>query len=127
RRERATSNICTNQGLCMLAATAYLAVMGRQGLAGVARQCLQKAHYAQERITNLPGFRPAFDAPFFKEFTVRCPRPAGEIVTTLAAQGILAGYPLGRHYPELEDCLLIAVTEQRTKEEIDGLAEALTS
>jgi glycine dehydrogenase subunit 1 len=125
RRERATSNICTNQGLCMLAATAYLSVMGRQGVAGVARQCLQKAHYAQERIASLPGFRPAFDAPFFKEFTVRCPQSPEEIVAQLAAQGILAGYPLGRHFPELADCLLLAVTEQRTKDEIDRLVEAL--
>jgi glycine dehydrogenase subunit 1 len=109
----------------MLAATAYLSVMGRQGLAGVARQCLQKAHYAQERITAIPGFDAAFDAPFFKEFAVRSPRPPEEIVTGLAGQGILAGYPLGRHYPALEDCLLVGITEQRTKEEIDRLAEAL--
>jgi glycine dehydrogenase subunit 1 len=125
RRERATSNICTNQGLCMLAATAYLSVMGRQGLADVARQCLQKAHYAQERIAALPGFELAFQAPFFKEFAVRCLRPAEAIVADLAAQGILAGYPLGRHYPGMEDCLLVAVTEQRTKEEIDLLVDAL--
>jgi glycine cleavage system P protein (glycine dehydrogenase) subunit 1 len=125
RRERATSNICTNQGLCMLAATAYLSVMGRQGLAAVARQCLQKAHYAQAQISALPGFRAAFDTPFFKEFTVRCPRPAADIVRDLAAQGILAGYPLARDYPGMEDCLLVAVTEQRTKEEIDRLVAAL--
>jgi glycine dehydrogenase subunit 1 len=125
RRERATSNICTNQGLCMLAATAYLSVMGRQGLAAVARQCVQKSHYAQARIAELPGFRAAFDAPFFKEFTVRCPRPAAEIVRDLAARGILAGYPLARDYPGMEDCLLVAVTEQRTKQDIDRLVAAL--
>jgi glycine dehydrogenase subunit 1 len=125
RRERATSNICTNQGLCMLAATTYLSVMGRQGLRDVARQCLQKSHYAQERITALPGYAPAFSAPFFHEFAVRCPRPALEIAADLAERGILAGYPLGRDYPPLEDCLLVAVTEQRTREEIDRLVEAL--
>lgn len=125
RRERATSNICTNQGLMMLAATTYLSLLGRQGLAEVARQCLQKAHYAQERIAALPGYRPLSDAPFFKEFAVRCPRPAEEIVADLAAQGILAGYPLGRDFPGLEDALLIAVTEQRTREEIDRLVDAL--
>jgi len=69
------------------------------------------------------GFSPAFEAPFFHEFAVRCPRPAAEIVADLAAQGILAGYPLGRDTPGLEDCLLIAVTERRTRDEIDRLAE----
>ncbi len=125
RRERATSNICTNQGLCMLAATVYLSLLGRQGLAGVAAQCLRKAHYARERILALPGFRPAFDAPCFKEFAVRSPWPPEEIVARLASQGILAGYPLGREYPELQDCLLVAVTEQRTRAEIDALVECL--
>ncbi|MBI3911694.1 MAG: aminomethyl-transferring glycine dehydrogenase subunit GcvPA [Armatimonadetes bacterium] len=125
RRERATSNICTNQGLMMLAATVYLSVMGRQGLREVATQCLRKAHYAAERIAALPGYRLAFGAPFFKEFVVRCPRPAAEIVAALAERGILAGYDLGRDFPNLADHLLIAVTEQRTREEIDCLAEAL--
>jgi glycine dehydrogenase subunit 1 len=125
RRERATSNICTNQGLMMLAATVYLSVMGKQGLRQVAEQCLQKAHYAAEKLTAVPGFRLRFGAPFFHEFVLQCPRPAEEIVSALAEQGILAGYPLGRHAPELADCLLIAVTEKRTREEIDTFAEAL--
>jgi glycine dehydrogenase subunit 1 len=125
RRERATSNICTNQGLCMLAATAYLGLMGRAGLREVAEQCLQKAHYAQEQIARLPGFRPAFNAPFFHEFAVRCPIPPREVNRRLAEAGILGGYALGRDYPELADTLLLCVTEQRTRAEIDRLVEAM--
>jgi len=127
RRERATSNICTNQGLMMLAATVYLSVMGKQGLRDVAEQCLQKAHYAAGKLASLPGFRLKFDAPFFHEFVLQCPGSAEEIAARLAGQGILAGYPLGRHFPELADCLLVAVTEKRTADEIDQLAEALAA
>ncbi len=125
RRERATSNICTNQGLMMLAATVYLAFMGKQGLREVAGQCLQKAHYAAARLSQLPGFRLKFAAPFFHEFVLQCPEDAEAVVLHCADQGILPGYPLGRHYPELADCLLVAVTEKRTREEIDLLAAAL--
>ena len=125
RRERATSNICTNQGLMMLAATVYLATMGRQGLRDVASQCLQKAHYAAARVSAVPGYSLRFEAPFFHEFVLRCPEPAADLAARLAEQGILAGYPLGKHYPDLHDCLLIAVTEKRTKDEIDQLAAAL--
>jgi glycine dehydrogenase subunit 1 len=128
RRERATSNICTNQGLCMLAATAYLAFMGKSGLRDVASQCLQKAHYAFEQLTGsaVAGFRPAFGAPFFHEFALRCSIPPVEVNQRLAEAGILGGYPLGRDYPELSDSLLLCVTEQRSKEEIDALADTLT-
>jgi glycine cleavage system P protein (glycine dehydrogenase) subunit 1 len=126
RRERATSNICTNQGLMMLAATVYLSVMGKQGLREVAEQCLHKAHYAAERLASVPGYRVKFQAPFFHEFVLQCPRSGQEVATRLAEQGILAGYPLGRHYPDLEDCLLVAVTEKRTREEIDRFAAALS-
>jgi glycine dehydrogenase subunit 1 len=125
RRERATSNICTNQGLMMLAATVYLSLMGKQGLREVAEQCLQKAHYASERLTAAPGYRLRFEAPFFHEFVLQCPGSGQELAARLAAEGILAGYPLGKHYPELEDCLLVAVTEKRTREEINRFAEAL--
>jgi glycine dehydrogenase subunit 1 len=125
RRERATSNICTNQGLCMLAATAYLSLMGKSGLRDVAEQCLQKAHYAFDQLTRLPGFRPAFASPFFHEFALRCPIPPVEVNRCLSEAGILGGYPLGRDYPELSDALLLCVTEQRSKEEIDHLVEAL--
>lgn len=125
RREKATSNICTNQGLCMLAATAYMSVMGRQGVPEVARQSLQKAHYAIDRIMSLPGYTPRFQAPFFHEFAVRCPTPVPDLVRRLASEGILAGYWIGRDYPELEDCLLVAVTEMRTRDEIERLVLAL--
>jgi glycine dehydrogenase subunit 1 len=127
RRERATSNICTNQGLMMLAATVYLATMGKQGLREVAQQCLAKAHYAAEKLGSVPGCRLRFSGPFFHEFVLQCPRSGEEVARALAEQGILAGYPLGRHYPELEDCLLVAVTEKRTREEIDRFAAALES
>jgi glycine dehydrogenase subunit 1 len=125
RRERATSNICTNQGLCMLAATAYLAVMGRAGMREVAEQCLRKAHYAHAAITSLPGFTAAFNAPFFHEFTVRCPVPPRQINAYLREHGIVGGYDLGRDYPELSDCVLFCVTEKRTRAEIDALVEVL--
>lgn len=125
RRERATSNICTNQGLCMLAATAYLALMGKTGLREVAEQCLQKAHYAFDQITRLPGYEAIFSAPFFHEFAVRCPAPPAAVNRRLAEAGILGGYWLGRDYPELSDALLFCVTEQRTRTEIDQLIDLL--
>jgi glycine dehydrogenase subunit 1 len=109
----------------MLANTVYMAMLGRQGLREVAEQCLQKAHYAAERLADVPGYGLRFDAPFFHEFVLRCPRPAAEVAERLGAEGILAGYPLGRHFPDLQDCLLVAVTEQRTREEIDHFAAAL--
>jgi len=127
RRERATSNICTNQGLMMLAATAYLSLMGKRGLREVAEQCLHKAHYAAEKLSAVPGYRLKFQAPFFHEFVLQCPGDAAETAAHLSEQGILAGYPLGRHYPELADCLLVAVTEKRTREEIDQFAAALAA
>jgi glycine dehydrogenase subunit 1 len=126
RREKATSNICTNQGLLALRAAVYLAAMGPAGLRSVAELCLHKAHYAAERLTASGRWGMAFDRPTFKEFVVRCRdgRPEQAIEAALA-QGILAGVPLGRWYPELADCLLVAVTEKRTKEEIDRLAAVL--
>jgi glycine dehydrogenase subunit 1 len=125
RRERATSNICTNQGLMMLAATVYMATLGKQGLRDVATQCLHKAHYAAEKLTAVPGYKLRFEAPFFHEFVLQCPADAETVAAKLADSGILAGYPLGRDYPDLRDCLLVAVTEKRTREEIDQFASAL--
>jgi len=126
RRERATSNICTNQGLMMLAATVYLSTLGKTGLRQVAEQCLQKAHYAAQKLSSVKGYRLKFSAPFFHEFVLQCPEDADRVAKRLAEQGILAGLPLGGHNPELKDCLLVAVTEKRTKEEIDRFAAALT-
>jgi glycine dehydrogenase subunit 1 len=123
RREKATSNICTNQGLLALRAAVYLALMGPHGLRQVAELCLQKTNYAARQLARSPGLALRFDRPVFKEFVVR--RPSGGINQRLSAaceQGVFAGVPLGRWYPALDDCLLVAVTEKRTKEEIDRLA-----
>ena len=125
RREKATSNICTNQALMALAATVYLSYIGPRGLRRVAELCLQKAHYAAERLAALPGFSLAFRAPFFKEFALRCPRPAAEVNAALLREGIVGGYDLGRDYPDLANCLLLCVTELHRKADIDRLAEAL--
>ncbi|MDZ7413036.1 MAG: aminomethyl-transferring glycine dehydrogenase subunit GcvPA [candidate division KSB1 bacterium] len=125
RREKATSNICTNQALVALAATVYLALMGKHGLRAVANLCVQKSHYLAAEIAKVPGFRLKFGRPFFKEFVVETPVPADEIVETLSKKGILAGLALGRYEAALSNCLLIAVTEKRTKKEMDGLVAAL--
>ncbi|NLX21509.1 MAG: aminomethyl-transferring glycine dehydrogenase subunit GcvPA [Phycisphaerae bacterium] len=125
RRERATSNICTNQGLCALRVAIHLSALGRGGLAQVARLCLDKAHYAAERIAGLTGFELRFAAPFFKEFVVRTTKNVDAVLGHARRRGILAGVPLGPWYPELSDCLLVAVTEKRTRDEIDRLAAAL--
>jgi glycine dehydrogenase subunit 1 len=126
RREKATSNVCTNQGLLALRSAIYLAVMGPQGLREVAEACLAKATYARGRLLAGGRLSAPFDQPFFKEFVVRDRRGvAGELVEELLADGYLAGVPLGRWYPDLDDCLLVAVTEKRTRAEIDGLADAV--
>jgi glycine dehydrogenase subunit 1 len=123
RREKATSNICTNQGLLALRATVYLALMGPAGMRSVAELCLQKAHYAAERLAAVPALAVAFDRPTFKEFVVRSKgRTVDELIEKCRREKILAGVPLGRWYPQLDDCLLVAVTERRTKKEIDRLA-----
>ncbi len=127
RRERATSNICTNQGLMMLASTVYMSLLGSAGLAEVADQCLQKAHYAAQRLTAIPGFSLRFPAPFFHEFLLQCPRDASGIARELVPKGIVAGLPMGRFGPEWENCLLVAVTEKRTRAEIDSFAAALAA
>lgn len=125
RRERATSNICTNQALCALAAGAYLAAMGKSGLRQVAELCYHKAHYAAQQIAALPGFDLVGDKPFFKEFVVRCPKPPSEINDALLERGVIGGYDLGCDYPHLENYMLLCVTEVNTKAEIDQLVEAL--
>ncbi|MFM7071205.1 MAG: aminomethyl-transferring glycine dehydrogenase subunit GcvPA [Planctomycetota bacterium] len=126
RRDKATSNICTNQGLMALRAAVYLAAMGRQGFQETARLCLWKAAYARSRLANSQRYEVCFQLPTFKEFLVRDKR--GDVASALAAarrEGILAGVPVGRWYPEFADCFLVAVTEQRTREEIDRWSEAL--
>jgi glycine dehydrogenase subunit 1 len=126
RREKATSNICTNQGLMALASTIYLSLLGKQGFENVANLCYQKTHYAANQITRIPGYELAFpDAPFFHEFAIRCPMPVDHLLDHLRAYDILGGYDLGKDYPELEGCLLMAVTEKIHREDIDLLQEAL--
>jgi glycine dehydrogenase subunit 1 len=125
RRARATSNICTNVALCALMATIYLAILGKRGLVEVGEQSMAKAHYAAERLTAIPGVSLRFRAPFFKEFTLRLPRSPERVVRRLLRDRILAGVPLKPFDRRLADCLLVAVTEKRTREEVDAFAEAL--
>lgn len=125
RRERATSNICTNNALNALAATVYLATTGPQGLAEVATRSAQLAHAAQERLCRLPGVRLAWSQPFLFEFALELPLSAERVVTALLDDGLLAGLPLGRFAPEWERLLLVAVTEARTLDEIDRLVQSL--
>jgi glycine dehydrogenase subunit 1 len=123
RREKATSNICSNQGLMALRATVYLAAMGPQGMRRVAELCLQKAQYAKERLAGVAGLSIAFDRPTFKEFVVRVKgREVGALIERAKQENVFAGAPLGRWFPQWADCLLVTVTEKRTKEEIDRLA-----
>ncbi|MCS6965366.1 MAG: aminomethyl-transferring glycine dehydrogenase subunit GcvPA [Candidatus Kapabacteria bacterium] len=124
KRERATSNICTNQGLMMLAATVYMAWLGKQGIQELAQQCLQRARYLAERIAGLPGYEMAIRRPFLREFLVRTPVPAEDIVMKGLANGYLAGVPTRWLGAELEG-LLIAVTEKRSRAEMDAFVEFL--
>jgi glycine dehydrogenase subunit 1 len=128
RREKATSNICTNQGLFALRAAIYLAEMGPQGLRETAELCLQKCHYARQRLSASPRLSLAFSQPTFKEFVVRdVEGRVADLLAQATAAGYLAGIPLGQWYPHLADCFLVTVTEKRTKAEIDGLAEVLAA
>jgi len=124
RRAKATSNICTNEGLVALAATIYLALVGEKGLKELASQCLAKSHYAAEKLACLKGFSLEFQRPFFKEFVLRCPVPAQALVDGALSKGVLVGVPLSRFSGD-NKLLLVAVTEKRTKKEIDALCEAL--
>jgi glycine dehydrogenase subunit 1 len=125
KRERATSNICTNQGLLALGAAVYMSSLGKTGLQEVADLCYQKAHYAADRLGKLKGYELCFDQPFFHEFALCCPKPVSEINAHLLDHGILGGYDLGKDYPTLKDRMLIAVTEMNTKDDIDALVETL--
>ncbi|MEB3187300.1 MAG: aminomethyl-transferring glycine dehydrogenase subunit GcvPA [bacterium] len=125
RREKATSNICTNQALNALAATVHMAVLGPTGLRDLGRIGLQRAHALAEKLARLPGFSLAIDAPFFNEFVLRLPADANATTTALAERGILPGVALGHWYPEYADCLLVSVTELNTPEDCDRLVDAL--
>jgi glycine dehydrogenase subunit 1 len=133
RREKATSNICTNQGLLALRATVYLALQGPQGLREAAELCCRKAHYAAEELTKLPGVKLLFDRPFFKEFALKTNGKTLDLMEKAKKAGfdvgpVLSRFPLLRsELPGVDHALLVAVTEQRTKEEIDRLVAALKS
>src|SRR5262249_22771791 len=122
--EKAMSNICTNQGLLALRASIYLAVMGPGGLRQAAELSTRKAHYAAEKLAALPGVSLAFAGPFFKEFVIRTKQDTGSLLAEVGRLGFHGGIALGRWYPEFADCIVIAVTEKRTRAEIDGLADA---
>ncbi len=127
RREKATSNICTNQGLIALASTVYMSLLGKQGLRQVSELCYQKAHYAAEQIDQIPGFRVCSDRPFFHEFVICLPENLSveQVNQYLLEYNILGGYDLEKDYPELKNRMLLAVTEMVSREEIDTLCEVL--
>lgn len=127
RREKATSNICTNQGLCALAATIWLAAMGKQGVRDIALQNLKTADALKNKLQRLKGFSLRFSSGTYNEFVLECPGPAQELHTKLLEANIIAGLPLGNFYPELENCLLLCATEMNSSESLDHFADQLGS
>ena len=125
RREKATSNICTNQGLIALAATIYMETMGKKGLQEVAMQNAQKAAYAAKQISAIDGYEIAFSAPAFNEFVVRGSRPAVEILETVRKKGLIGGLALSKYYGGHDNDMLVCVTETNSRKQIDELATAL--
>jgi glycine dehydrogenase subunit 1 len=125
RREKATSNICSNQGLNALRATIYLSLMGKEGIKEVAEQCAQKAHYAYNELIKSGKYKPLFNKPFFKEFAVKADVESSKINEKLLENGILGGYCLKEDYSEYGSSLLFCVTEKRTKAEIDNLVSVM--
>ncbi|MFY9554856.1 MAG: aminomethyl-transferring glycine dehydrogenase subunit GcvPA [Blastocatellia bacterium] len=126
RREKATSNICTNQGLFALMTTVYLSTMGKRGVQEVSRHNLQKAHYAASEIGKLEGFELQFIAPFFNEFVIRTSKPAAEVNKRLLDRKIIGGLALEAFYPEMKNSVLVCVTETAKRETIDSLVDALS-
>jgi glycine dehydrogenase subunit 1 len=126
KRERATSNICTNQGLIALGTAVYLSLLGRKGLRQVAELCYQKAHYAAAQLSQIDGMGLCFTEPFFHEFALCVNRPVEEVNRHLLDHGIIGGYDLGQDYPALKDHMLIAVTEMNSKQDIDTLVQVLS-
>jgi glycine dehydrogenase subunit 1 len=123
RREKATSNICSNQGLNAMTAAMYMTFMGKEGLRQVAELCAQKAHYTYEQLLKTGEFEPIFNKPFFKEFAVKSKQPVEELNKKLLGERIVGGYDLEKSFPELKDGWLVSVTEKRTKEEIDNFVQ----
>jgi glycine dehydrogenase subunit 1 len=125
KRHKATSNICSNQGLCALRGLIFLSSVGKEGLADLARLNRDKAEYAKERLTTIPGVSVLQSAVTFNEFTLFLPKKAADVVAGLLKQGIAAGVPLGQYYEGSENCLVVTVTEKRSKKEIDLLVKEL--
>jgi glycine dehydrogenase subunit 1 len=125
RREKATSNICTNQGLIALASAIYLSLLGKHGLRQVAELCYHKAHFTAQLINAIPGYKVEMETPFFHEFVVHCPKAVEKINQHLLDHGILGGYDLGSDYPSLQDHMLIAVTEMNSREQIEQFCDVL--
>jgi glycine dehydrogenase subunit 1 len=128
RRDKATSNICSNEALCALTALVYLSLLGKEGLKQTAQLCADKASYAYQRLTAIPKVKPHFRAKwFFNEFVLDLPSEAADVIARLIEKGFAAGFPLSRYYEGMENSMLISVTEKRTKQQIGMLAEALES
>ncbi len=125
RREKATSNICSNQGICAVMVSIYLSLLGKNGLPQLARDNYSRAAYLREQIAALPGYSLPFATPVFNEFVISCPQPAAVVLRRLEAEKILAGIDLSADYPEIENGLLICVTEQNDRAQLDSLVEAL--
>lgn len=125
RREKATSNICTNEGLMALAACVYLSLMGKEGIREVARQNILRSHYLKDKILKLSGFELMFQAPSFNEFVVRCGKDPDKIIGNLLKHGVVGGLPLGKTFPEMKNCMLICVTETKSKADLDRFVELL--
>ncbi|MQY76813.1 MAG: glycine dehydrogenase, partial [Spirochaeta sp.] len=128
KRKRATSNICSNQALAALATTVYLAAVGKKGLENVSRQNIQKSHYLFERLTKELPVQGLYEQPFFNEFPIKLKEAAADILGGMEKEGIFAGIPLQRFYPhqkELDNVIAVAVTEKRTRQELDNYVEIL--
>lgn len=125
RRAKATSNICTNQGLLVTAATIHMSLLGAEGLYEVARVCHAHTHYLADKLLKIPGIELAFVSPFFHEVLLKLPKPVAPALQALVAQGIYGGYAVGQHFPELADCILVCATEKRTLNEIATYVQVL--
>lgn len=125
RREKASSNICTNQGLMAIAASVYMSLMGKNGMRKVAELNYHKAHYAADQIDAIPGFKVRREKPFFNEFVVKCLTNVSTVNAKLMEAGIVGGYDLGQDYEHLKDHMLLCVTEMNTRAEIDAMVAVL--